>query len=79
MSPIEALAPLGIDCRMTVAGKICTVNLPHVDVKETYKLTKHVLQINEALQKASLLSKWRATTGGTTNERWILLVGTGCK
>jgi len=66
---------IGIECEITVPGRIATVDLPHVKAENERILTPMVLTINEALQNAGLLGTWRAKTGGTTTERWILLIG----
>lgn len=39
------------------------------------ELVATVFRINGALRDAGLLSQWRAKIGGTSTERWILLIG----
>ena len=71
-----ALAPIGVTVEVTVRNRIATVNVPHVPAARRAELTPHVLRINEALQQHGLLGRWRAKTGGTQTESWVLLIGT---
>ena len=70
-----ALAHLGITCKITIPGRVATVGLAHVLADNEHELVPQILAINKALQDAGLLSKWRAKKGGSSTERWILLIG----
>lgn len=74
MTIVELLAEIGIKATETIKGKIVAPDLPHVPTARRNELVPTIQKINAALQIAGILHQWRAKTGGTTDERWILIV-----
>ncbi len=72
---VAVLESLGIIAEETVTEKVIVLlSLDTVPTSQEKELFPQIIAINAALQKAGLLDKWRARKGGSTHERWILLI-----